>query len=127
MIACDATNQASCKAAIDEAAAGMGGIDALVYATGVGHLARLVDLSHESWPRSFDNNVVGASFIAAAAVPYLTKSNAALDCLAAAVDHWTASEGRLGPWACSTTPSPHSACARTPRPPARPVSDLASV
>ena len=35
-IACDVTDAASCTAAIDEAARGLGGIDALVYTPGVG-------------------------------------------------------------------------------------------
>ena len=37
-IACDVTDESACHAAIDEAAAGLGGIDALVYATGIGPL-----------------------------------------------------------------------------------------
>ena len=42
-IACDVTDEASCRSAIAEAAAGLGGIDALVYAPGIGPLARLAD------------------------------------------------------------------------------------
>ena len=37
-IPCDVTDEASCRQAIEEAAREMGGIDALVYATGIGPL-----------------------------------------------------------------------------------------
>src|SRR5262245_9348979 len=71
-IACDVTDASSCHAAIDAAAAGLGGIDALVYAPGMGPLARLVDLDADTWRRAFDTNVVGAALVTAAAVPQLT-------------------------------------------------------
>jgi NAD(P)-dependent dehydrogenase (short-subunit alcohol dehydrogenase family) len=73
-IVCDVTDDQSCKAAIDDAAEGLDGIDSLVYATGVGHLGRLVDISGETWRHTFDTNVVGAAHVTAAAVPYLTES-----------------------------------------------------
>ena len=38
-VTCDVTDEASCQAAIAEAAATLGGIDALVYAPGIGLLA----------------------------------------------------------------------------------------
>jgi len=73
-IVCDATNAASCEAAIEEAARGLGGIDALLYAPGVGPLGRLVDMDAETWRRTFDTNVIGAALITAAAMPHLTES-----------------------------------------------------
>jgi NAD(P)-dependent dehydrogenase (short-subunit alcohol dehydrogenase family) len=73
-ITCDVTDEASCRAAIDEAATGLDGIDALVYATGIGPLGRLVDLGAETWRRAFDTNVTGAALVTAAAVPHLTAS-----------------------------------------------------
>jgi NAD(P)-dependent dehydrogenase (short-subunit alcohol dehydrogenase family) len=73
-IACDVTDPASCRAAVDEAAQGLGGIDALVYATGIGPLGRLVDLDAETWRRTFDTNVTGAALATAAAIPHLTAS-----------------------------------------------------
>src|SRR4051812_32837925 len=48
-IACDVTDETSCATAIDEAAKGLGGIDALVYATGVGPLSRLTDIDATTW------------------------------------------------------------------------------
>ncbi len=73
-IVCDVTDEASCRAAIDQAVKGLGGLDALVYATGVGPLGRLVDASADTWRRTFDTNVIGASLVTAAAIPHLTAS-----------------------------------------------------
>ena len=73
-IECDVTDASSCRSAIEEAAAGLGGIDALVYSTGVGHLGRLVDADVEAWQRSFSTNVIGAALVTAAAIPYLNAS-----------------------------------------------------
>lgn len=73
-IACDVTDPPSCRAAIEEAAGGLGGIDGLVYTPGIGPLARLVDLDVETWRRAFDTNVIGAALVTAAAVPHLTAS-----------------------------------------------------
>jgi NAD(P)-dependent dehydrogenase (short-subunit alcohol dehydrogenase family) len=73
-IVCDVTDDQSCRSAIDEAADGLGGIDALVYATGVGPLGRMVDISGETWRHTLNTNVVGAALITAAAVPHLTQT-----------------------------------------------------
>ena len=76
-IACDVTDSLSCRTAIAEAADGLGGIDALVYATGIGPLARLADVDADTWRHAFETNVIGASIITAAAVPFLTESSGA--------------------------------------------------
>lgn len=73
-VACDVTDEDSCRSAIEQAADGLGGIDALVYATGVGTLSRIEDLDAQAWQRSFSTNVVGASLVTAAALPYLRAS-----------------------------------------------------
>src|SRR5215475_5172523 len=70
-IACDVTDESSCRSAIDEAARGLGGIDALVYTPAIGPLARLVDVDADTWRRVFDTNVTGAARVTAAAVPHL--------------------------------------------------------
>jgi NAD(P)-dependent dehydrogenase (short-subunit alcohol dehydrogenase family) len=72
--ACDVTDEAKCRRAIEDAAAGLGGIDALVYATGIGPLARLVDTDAATWRRTFDTNVTGAAVVTAAALPHLSES-----------------------------------------------------
>ena len=73
-VQCDVTDEDSCRAAIDEAARGLGGIDALVYASGIGRLCRLENLDTETWLKTFHTNVVGANSVAAAALPHLQKS-----------------------------------------------------
>ncbi|MBO0728599.1 MAG: SDR family oxidoreductase, partial [Acidimicrobiaceae bacterium] len=76
-VACDVTDEASCRAAIDEAASGLGGIDSLVYTPAIGPLARLVDVDTDTWRRAFDTNVIGAARVTAAAVSYLTDARGA--------------------------------------------------
>jgi len=73
-IRCDVTDEQACGTAIDEAAAGLGGIDAIVYSTGVGELRRIEDLDAATWHRVFATNVVGASSVTAAALPHLKAS-----------------------------------------------------
>jgi NAD(P)-dependent dehydrogenase (short-subunit alcohol dehydrogenase family) len=73
-IACDVTDAASCEAAIAEAAEGLGGLDALVYTPGVGHLARIEDTDFDTWQSVFATNVTGASITTAAALPHLKAS-----------------------------------------------------
>jgi NAD(P)-dependent dehydrogenase (short-subunit alcohol dehydrogenase family) len=70
-IACDVTDEGSCRSAIHDAASGLGGIDAIVYAPAIGPLARLVDVDAGTWRRVFDTNVTGAARITAAAIPHL--------------------------------------------------------
>ena len=92
-IPCDVTDESSCRTAIAEAADGLGGIDALVYASGIGPLGRLADLDAATWRRAFDTNVVGAALITAAAVAHLTASNGG------AVYLSSASASLTPPWA----------------------------
>jgi NAD(P)-dependent dehydrogenase (short-subunit alcohol dehydrogenase family) len=73
-IACDVTDEASCRFAINEAVEGLGGINALVYAAAIGPLVMLKDADAATWRSTFDTNVMGASLITAAAVPHLAAS-----------------------------------------------------
>ena len=74
-LACDVTDTESCQAAIGEAAAQMGGIDALVYTPAIGPLASVDDTDAETWRRVFDTNVIGAALATTAALPYLKETN----------------------------------------------------
>jgi NAD(P)-dependent dehydrogenase (short-subunit alcohol dehydrogenase family) len=74
-IACDVTQPSSCRDAIEEAATSLGGIDALVYASGVGPLRRLIDIDADTWRHTFETNVTGAALVTAAAIPHLTASS----------------------------------------------------
>ncbi len=74
VVECDVTDEPSCRSTIAEAAAGLGGIDALVYAPGIGPLGRLVDTDAATWRAAFDTNVTGAAIVTSAAIPHLTAS-----------------------------------------------------
>jgi NAD(P)-dependent dehydrogenase (short-subunit alcohol dehydrogenase family) len=74
-ITCDVTDAGSCRSALNQAAEGLGGIDALVYAPGVGPLVRLADMDADTWRHVFDTNVIGAALVTAAALPHLTESS----------------------------------------------------
>jgi NAD(P)-dependent dehydrogenase (short-subunit alcohol dehydrogenase family) len=100
-IPCDVTDESSCRTAIEEAATKLGGIDALVYAPGVGPLARLVDISAETWRQTFDTNVIGASVVTAAAVPYLTESRGVAAYLSSVSASFTPPWTGLGAYATS--------------------------
>ena len=73
-VACDVRDDATCRAAVADAAERLGGIDAVVYATGVNHLAPLAETTPEDWRRLFETNVVGAASVVAAALPALRAS-----------------------------------------------------
>lgn len=73
-IICDATDEVSAKSGIDQAAAALDGIDAVIYAAAVGPLSRLRDTDAATWRWAFDTNVLGAALITAAAIPHVTRS-----------------------------------------------------
>lgn len=76
-IACDVTDPESCRTAIAQAVSELGGIDGIVYATGMGALGHVEDLDPATWHQLFDTNVVGANSFTAAALPHLVKSGGA--------------------------------------------------
>ena|SRR5688572_473493 len=69
-VCCDVT-ASDCASAVDEAAAKLGGIDALVYATGMSPLVMLDRAGADEWRRVLDINLIGASQVTAAALPHL--------------------------------------------------------
>lgn len=73
-IACDVRDDRACRAAVADAADRLGGIDAVVYATGVNHLAPLAETTTDDWRRLFETNVVGAASVVAGALPALRAS-----------------------------------------------------
>jgi NAD(P)-dependent dehydrogenase (short-subunit alcohol dehydrogenase family) len=70
-IGADVRRPEDCIRLVDEAVAGLGGLDALVYCPGIGHLAALVDVDAEAWNRVLETNVVGAALVTRAAVRHL--------------------------------------------------------
>ncbi|BBZ25637.1 SDR family oxidoreductase [Mycolicibacter hiberniae] len=73
-VVCDVTDSDSCRAAMSEVAATFGGLDAIVYTTGMGILAPLAELDAGQWAQLFATNVTGASLATAAAAPHLAAS-----------------------------------------------------
>lgn len=74
-IVCDVTDEKACRAAVEQAADTLGGIDGLVYATGVGTLGMLADLDADAWNHTLATNVTGAAIATAAALPRLRESS----------------------------------------------------
>jgi NAD(P)-dependent dehydrogenase (short-subunit alcohol dehydrogenase family) len=70
-VVCDVTEPVSCVRAITEATDTLGGLDTLIYGSGIGVLASLSDVTAAQWARLFAVNVTGASLITAAAAPHL--------------------------------------------------------
>lgn len=100
-IECDVTDEASCRAAIAEAAKQLGGIDALVYAPGIGPLARIADTNADTWRRVFDTNVTGAAIVTSAAIGELTTSAGTAVYLSSVSASLTAPWPGLGAYAVS--------------------------
>jgi len=77
-IRCDVTDVESCKAAVEETVGGLGGLDGVVFSTGMGWLSRVEDITPEKWHEVFGTNVVGANNFTAAALPHLEASKGAI-------------------------------------------------
>jgi NAD(P)-dependent dehydrogenase (short-subunit alcohol dehydrogenase family) len=71
----DVRLEADCVRMVDEAAAALGGLDALVYAAGMSPLGRLVDTGADEWHAVLETNVVGAALVCRRAIPHLQASN----------------------------------------------------
>jgi NAD(P)-dependent dehydrogenase (short-subunit alcohol dehydrogenase family) len=72
---CDVTVGDSCREAVAAAAEHLGGLDALVYATGMGVVSSLENATHEHWVTALQTNVIGASVVTAAAAPHLAAAD----------------------------------------------------
>jgi NAD(P)-dependent dehydrogenase (short-subunit alcohol dehydrogenase family) len=71
---CDVRDAAACKALIHGVEHAFGGLDALLYATGLSPLAMLESATAEEWQEVLAANVIGASLVTAAALPALRAS-----------------------------------------------------
>lgn len=70
----DVADEASVGAAIEAAAAKLGGIDGVVNAAGVISVGSLEDTDLQSWRRQIDINLTGPYLICRAALPWLRKA-----------------------------------------------------
>jgi NAD(P)-dependent dehydrogenase (short-subunit alcohol dehydrogenase family) len=73
-VACDVRDPCQCDAVVAGAVERLGGLDAVVYATAVDPLVRLVDTDLDEWRRVYETNVFGASLVTRAALAPLTAS-----------------------------------------------------
>ncbi|MCT7661162.1 SDR family oxidoreductase [Mycobacterium deserti] len=100
-VACDVTDSDACQRAMAEVAEDFGGLDALVYTTGVGVLAPLTDVTAEQWEKLFATNVTGASLITAAAAPHLAAASGSAVYLSSLSASYSAPWPLLGAYAVS--------------------------
>ena len=73
-IACDVRDDASARGAVDAAADALGGLDAVVYATGITAFGDVAEFSRVALLDVFSTNLFGAHSVASAAVPHLEAS-----------------------------------------------------
>jgi NAD(P)-dependent dehydrogenase (short-subunit alcohol dehydrogenase family) len=74
LVACDVRDPAQCESVVTAAVEHLGGLDAVVYATAVDPLVRLVDTHLERWREVYETNVFGASLVTRAALAPLTEA-----------------------------------------------------
>jgi NAD(P)-dependent dehydrogenase (short-subunit alcohol dehydrogenase family) len=67
----DVCDEAGIDAAVEEAAAALGGIDVVVQDAGVARLARFTEVDAAQWREVLDTNVVGPSLVTRAVLPHL--------------------------------------------------------
>lgn len=70
-LVCDVRSADDCTAAVAEAVRLLGGLDVVVYATGVNRLRLLADTDTDTWRDLFDTNVIGAASITRGALDAL--------------------------------------------------------
>jgi NAD(P)-dependent dehydrogenase (short-subunit alcohol dehydrogenase family) len=75
--ACDVTDRDSVNQIVAEAGEAMGGIDGLINAAGILDITPFVDLDPASWDRMIAVNLTGPFNMVKAALPFLSKADAA--------------------------------------------------
>lgn len=77
-VAGDVRDEAAVRRIVDEAVRLLGGLDAVVYATGVSPLLPLHEATQADWRAVFDTNVIGAALVSTAAAAHLLESDGRL-------------------------------------------------
>jgi NAD(P)-dependent dehydrogenase (short-subunit alcohol dehydrogenase family) len=70
-IGCDVCDEHSVERTVDEMVSAFGGLDAVVYATGIDPLIRIENVDAGAWANLFATNVIGASLVIRAALSHL--------------------------------------------------------
>ncbi|MDX3263104.1 SDR family NAD(P)-dependent oxidoreductase [Streptomyces sp. MI02-2A] len=76
-IRADVADDASVRAAVEETARVLGGIDILINNAGIGAQGTIEDNTDDEWLRVFDVNVLGMVRVTRAALPHLRRSDSA--------------------------------------------------
>jgi NAD(P)-dependent dehydrogenase (short-subunit alcohol dehydrogenase family) len=71
---CDVTDPTMCEQVVTDMVAQLGGLDDVVYATGLISIVALADADAGWWRRTLETNVVGAALVTRAALPHLQRS-----------------------------------------------------
>ena len=88
---------AQCDAVVTTTVERLGGLDAVVYATAVDPLVRLVDTDLERWRQVYETNVFGASLVTRAALAPLTASGGRMVYISAtSVRAWRGEHPEIG-------------------------------
>lgn len=74
---CDVSDEASVRRCVEEAARGMGGMDAVVNAAGILVHSAFEETTAQQWRRLFEVNLHGPALVCAAALPWLRQSESA--------------------------------------------------
>lgn len=70
-VQCDVRIPMSCESMAKAATAAVGALDTVIYATGVNHLAPLVDTDADAWHTLVETNLVGAALVTRAVLPLM--------------------------------------------------------
>jgi NAD(P)-dependent dehydrogenase (short-subunit alcohol dehydrogenase family) len=70
-VGCDVTTRGDVESLVETAVEVLGGLDALVYATGLGRLNPLDRAEYDEWIELFSTNLFGAALLTKAALPHL--------------------------------------------------------
>jgi NAD(P)-dependent dehydrogenase (short-subunit alcohol dehydrogenase family) len=90
-LGCDVTDEAQAYRVVEEAVEELGGLDDLVYSTGLISIVALADAGADLWRRTLETNVMGASLITRAALAHLQQSGGTAVYLSSV-------SSRGGPW-----------------------------
>jgi len=73
-LGCDVTDEAQCRRVVEEAVERLGGLDDLVYPTGLISMVTLAEADADIWRRTMETNVIGASLVTREALPHLERA-----------------------------------------------------
>jgi NAD(P)-dependent dehydrogenase (short-subunit alcohol dehydrogenase family) len=73
-LSCDVTDEAQCQQVVEDAVAGLGGLDDVVYSTGAISIVALDAADADWWRTTFETNVMGAALITKYALPHVRQA-----------------------------------------------------